>query len=61
MIFYGVLHTGIWRFEHNMLQVYLMQISLSKFDLTVDTRREGVKVQDNPARNYMLKVNKKKH
>ena len=38
-----------------------MQISLSKFDLTVDTRREGVKVQDNPARNYMLKVNKKKH
>ena len=61
MIFYGVLHTGIWRFEANMLQVYLMQISLSKFDLTVDTRRERVKVQDNPARNYMFKVNKKKH
>ena len=61
MIFYGVLHTGIWCFEHNMLQVYLMQICLSKFDLTVDTRRERVKVQDNPARNYMFKVNKKKH
>ena len=38
-----------------------MEISLSKFDLTVDTRRERVKVQDNPARNYMFKVNKKKH
>ena len=61
MIFYGVLYTGNWRFEHNMLQVCLMQICLSKFDLTVDTRRERVKVKDKPARNYMFKVNKKMH